>query len=69
MPDLPAGTKVNLNTASYDELRSLGLSVTQTGRLLAQREQKGSYGSVDELDEIPGFPGGFLDGLKAHLEL
>ncbi len=65
----PEGTKLNLNSASYDELRSLGLSVTQTGRVLAQREHKGSFNSADELDEIPGFPGGFLAELKSHLEV
>jgi DNA uptake protein ComE-like DNA-binding protein len=71
-PEPPAPSsegKLNLNSASYDELRSLGLSVTQTGRVLAQREHRGSFSSVDELDEIPGFPGGFLGGVKSRLEV
>jgi DNA uptake protein ComE-like DNA-binding protein len=69
-PDEPEpGAKVNVNSATYDELRSVGLSVTQTGRVLAQREHKGRFNSVDELDEIPGFPGDFLGYLKSRLEV
>jgi DNA uptake protein ComE-like DNA-binding protein len=63
------GARINLNSATYDELRSLGLSVTQTGRVLAEREHKGRFGSVDELDAIPGFPGGFLGDLKSRLQV
>ena len=43
--------------------------MTQTGRVLAQREHKGSFRALDELNEIPGFPGGFLAELKSHLEV
>src|SRR5690606_8834002 len=53
----PAGEgRVNINTASYEDLRALGLSVTQTGRVLAYRERTGGFTSLDELDQIPGFP-------------
>ena len=74
----PDGTKalsegaagpVAINTASYEELRALGLSVTQTGRLLAQRERNGRFESLAELDGIPGFPQSFLDQLKRKLTL
>ncbi len=69
-PEPPAvSSRLNLNSASYDDLRSLGLSVTQTGRVLAQREHKGGFSSLDELDEIPGFPGGFLGDLKSRVEV
>jgi DNA uptake protein ComE-like DNA-binding protein len=56
-PDAPAGTGAldALNNATYDQLRALGMSVTQTGRLLAHRERVGSFSSIDELNEIPGF--------------
>ena len=60
---------VRINDASYEQLRQLGLSVTQTGRVLAYRERVGGFSSLDDLDQIPGFPGGFLAELKTKLEL
>jgi DNA uptake protein ComE-like DNA-binding protein len=58
---------VNVNEASYDQLRKLGLSVTQTGRVLAARDEAGGFKSLDELDGIPGFPRSFLSELKTKL--
>ena len=67
-PAAPTSTgPINLNTASFEELREAGLSVTQTGRVLAHRERGGGFSSVDELDEIPGFPRDFLDQVKPKL--
>ena len=60
---------VNVNTASFEELRDLGMSVTQTGRVLAFRERNQGLKSLDELDAIPGFPRGFLDDIKQKLTL
>ena len=56
-----------LNQATYERLRSLGLSVTQARRVLAHRERSGGFRSVDELDEIPGFPRVLLEELKQAL--
>ncbi len=61
------GGPINLNTATFEELREAGLSVTQTGRVLAHRERGGGFTSVDELDDIPGFPRDFLDVVKPKL--
>lgn len=58
---------VNLNTATFEELRAAGLSVTQTGRVLAHRERNPGFRSVDELDGIPGFPSEFLETIRPHL--
>ena len=63
------GAPVAINTATYEDLRGLGLSVTQTGRLLAARQRTGSFQTLDELDGIPGFPSTFLDQLKEKLTL
>ena len=51
----PGGT-INLNTVTFEQLRAENLSVTQATRLLAHRERLGRFGSVDELDQVPGFP-------------
>ena len=63
------GDKLEINTASYEDLRALGLSVTQTGRVLAYRERIGGFDTLDDLDAIPGFPRAFLDELKSHLRI
>ena len=58
---------LNLNDATFEQLRDVGLSVTQTGRVLAHRERSGRFGSVDELEGIPGFPPDFLAQIKSRL--
>jgi DNA uptake protein ComE-like DNA-binding protein len=40
------------------------LSVTQATRVLAYRERLGGYRSVDDLDQVPGFPRDFLAEFK-----
>ena len=63
-PSGAAGGSINLNTVSFEQLREAGLTVTQATRLLAHRERVGRFGSVDELDEVPGFSQEVLDDLK-----
>jgi competence ComEA-like helix-hairpin-helix protein len=60
---------VSLNNASYEELRELGLSVTQTGRVLSHRERTGGFKSLEELDQVPGFPRDFLEQFKGRIAL
>jgi DNA uptake protein ComE-like DNA-binding protein len=45
------------------------MSVTQTGRVIAYRERNQGFKSLDELDAIPGFPDGFLDGVRDRLSV
>ena len=59
-----AGGEINLNTITFEQLRSENLSVTQATRLLAHRERIGRFGSVEDLDQVPGFPQEVLDDLK-----
>jgi competence protein ComEA len=63
-PPAGAGSSINLNTVTFEQLRQENLSVTQATRLLAHRERLGRFGSVDELDQVPGFPQEVLDDLK-----
>ena len=58
---------LNLNSATFEQLRTEGLSVTQATRVLASRERAGGYTSVDQLDEVPGFPEDFLNDLKRRV--
>jgi hypothetical protein len=59
----------DLNGATFDELRSLGLSVTQSKRLIAYRDARGGYASLDELDEVPGLSKATRAELRSRLKL
>ncbi len=65
-PAVSSGGSINLNTVTFEQLSEQNLSVTQATRLLAHRERLGRFGSVDELDEVPGFPQEVLDDLKSR---
>jgi DNA uptake protein ComE-like DNA-binding protein len=60
-----AGT-INLNTVTFEQLRQQNLSVTQATRLLAHRERLGGFQSVDDLDQVAGFPEDLLQDLKSR---
>lgn len=60
------GGQINLNTVTFEQLREQNLSVTQATRLLAHRERLGGFKSVDDLDEVAGFPQDLLVDLKAR---
>ena len=55
---------VSLSDASFDELRDIGLSVTQAKRVIRYREENDGFRDVGELDRVPGFPKAFLTRLK-----
>ena len=50
-------------------LRELGLSVTQSARLIAYRDVRGGYESLDEIDDVPGLSEKTRDELKDRLKL
>ena len=52
---------------TFEQLRANSLSVTQATRILAYRERMGGFNSVDDLDEVPGFPSDFLAEFKGRV--
>ncbi|MET0835152.1 MAG: helix-hairpin-helix domain-containing protein, partial [Thermoleophilaceae bacterium] len=52
---------------SFDQLRGLGLSVTHATRVIAYRERRGGFDSVDDLHTVPGLPEAMLGELKEQL--
>ena len=58
------GATIDLNTVTFEQLRGQSLTVTQATRLLAHRERLGRFQSVDDLDQVAGFPPEVLDDLK-----
>jgi len=65
-PAPAAGGQINLNMVTFEQLREQSLSVTQATRLLAHRERLGGFQSVDDLDQVAGFPPELLDDLKTR---
>jgi DNA uptake protein ComE-like DNA-binding protein len=55
-PKSADGKPIALNEATFEQLRSLDLSVSQAARLIAQRDQRGGFTSLDELDGLYGMP-------------
>jgi competence protein ComEA len=61
--------RLDLNEATFEELRGLGLSVTQSARLIAYRDVRGGYRSLDELEAIPGLSADTRADLRVQLRL
>jgi DNA uptake protein ComE-like DNA-binding protein len=55
---------ITLSSAEFDDLRGLGMSVTQAKRVLRYREQRGGFTDLDELERVPGFPREFLAEIR-----
>jgi hypothetical protein len=65
----PAAGGVSLTSGTFEEYRSLGMSVTQAKRVIAYRERDGGYTTVDDLDRVPGFSQQLLEELKVRLKV
>ena len=65
----PAADAVSLTSGTFEEYRGLGMSVTQSKRVIAYRERDGGYKTVDDLDRVPGFSKQLLAGLKRQLKV
>jgi DNA uptake protein ComE-like DNA-binding protein len=63
---LPKG-KLDVNALSVEECRALGLSVTQSARLIALRDVNDGFSEIDELDRVVGFPEELRRTLKRRL--
>jgi DNA uptake protein ComE-like DNA-binding protein len=59
----------DVNEVSFERLRELGLTVTQSARVIAYRETRGGFDSLEELDEIPGLPKDTRETLKGLLSI
>ncbi len=64
-----APARADLNLIGFEELRGMGLSLTQCGRVLAKREELGAYRSTDQLDDLFGFPAHHLERLKSKVQV
>lgn len=68
-PVTPDPDAIDLNSASFEELRGLGFSVTQATRVITYRERENGFKSVAELHAIPGMPSEFLRTVESKLRI
>ena len=66
-PDAEDKVPVSLSEADYNQLRALGMSVTQAKRVMRYRREHEGFKTLDELDRVPGFTRNFLDQVKTRL--
>ena len=67
-PGAGPAVPVNLNTATPDELGTLdGVGPATAAKILAYRQEHGGFGSVDELDQVPGIGEKRLTALRPHV--
>jgi competence protein ComEA len=68
-PGAPA-QPVNLNTATLEQLDTLdGVGPATAQKILDYRTEHGGFGSVDELDQIPGIGEKRLAALREHVRV
>jgi DNA uptake protein ComE-like DNA-binding protein len=58
---------LDINGATFEELRDLGLSVNQSARVIGYRDIGGGFDSLDELDGISGLPKEIRATMKSQL--
>jgi DNA uptake protein ComE-like DNA-binding protein len=65
----PDADAIDLNSATFEQLREIGFSVTQSTRVITYRERQGGFSSVNDLDEVPGMSRSFRDKVKSRLKV
>jgi competence protein ComEA len=66
----PPGVPLNLNTATLEQLDELdGIGPTTAQQILDFREAQGGFGSVDELDQVPGIGEKRLASLREQVRV
>ena len=59
--------RIDLNKASFVDLRTLGLGVSEAARLIAMRDVRGEFKNLDVLDELEGYSDDTLKKLRGRL--
>lgn len=62
--------KVNINTASKEELMALpGIGETRASAILAYRQKNGLFSSIEELKEVEGIKEAVFAKIKVYIEI
>jgi DNA uptake protein ComE-like DNA-binding protein len=62
------GSGLDVNSATFEQLRELGLSITQSSRLIAYRDTRGGFESLDDVAAVPGFSRDTLRDLSSRVQ-
>jgi DNA uptake protein ComE-like DNA-binding protein len=63
------GQGLDVNDATFEQLREVGLSTGQSARLIEQRRLHGAFASVDDLAKVRGFSKRKIRDLGTKLQL
>ncbi len=67
---LAENTKLDLNKADMKELEALdGVGPIRAAKIIRYREKLGSFNNIEELSEIEGFKGKFLEKIKSRVKV
>jgi competence protein ComEA len=67
---LSPGQKININTASAEELDSLfGIGPVKSQAIVDYRNQNGSFGSIEDIMKVKGIKEGEFDKIKDHIRV
>ncbi len=63
-------TKIDINRASKEDLMSIeGIGETMADAIIRYRDSKGSFKSVDDIDDVPGIGETRLEHIKQSLSV
>ena len=66
----PADGRINLNTATAEELMTLpGIGTSKAESIIAYREEHGAFSDITELMQIPGIKEGVFSKLKEKIKV
>ena len=67
---IPDGEKININTASEQDLMKLqGIGKTLAKRIVERREQLGGFSVVEQLLEVKGIGEKLLQSIRDHITI
>ncbi len=63
-------TKINLNTATIEELQTLnGIGESKAQAIIEYREEKGIFQTIEELKEVPGIGDSLFEKIKNNITI
>ena len=65
---VPSNTKININTASFEQLKTLsGIGDVKARAIIDYREANGGFASIEELVNVKGIGSKTLDNLRDRI--
>ena len=74
LPDAPPPAsseerRLDINAVRFEDLRGLGLSVSQSARVIATRDVRRGFNSLKELDDLDDLPNEVVSRLKQRVQV